>query len=79
MAHIISLSDGSKHTLLSEQDFYELVEDRMGSEALAYMKEIIGEMALLSQEQAEDVIEDLNNRYEALKEKYEKLKHERSK
>ena len=79
MAHIISLSDGSKHALLSEQDFYELVEDRMGSEALAYMKEIIGEMALLSQEQAEDVIEDLNNRYEALKEKYEKLKHERSK
>lgn len=79
MAHIIKLPDGSKHTLLSEQDFYELVEEQMGSEALAYLKEIIGEMALLSQEQAEDVIEDLNNRYEALKEKYEKLKHERSK
>ena len=78
MAHVLKLKDGSFHTLLTEQDFYELVEETMGSEARKYLLEIIEDTAYLVQDQAEETYEELEEKYEELKEKYESLKHERS-
>lgn len=72
MAHVLRLKDGSTHTCLSEKDFYELVEEQMGSEAREYLTEIVEDTALLVQEQAEEAYEEIEEKYEELKEKYEK-------
>ena len=77
MAHVLKLKDGSFHTCLREKDFYELVEDQMGSEARKYLLEIIEDTAYLVQDQVEETYEELEEKYEELKEKYEALKKER--
>ena len=77
MAHVLRLKDGSFHTCLNVQDFYELVEETMGSEARKHLIEIVEDTAYLVQDQAEETYEELEEKYEELKEKYETLKKER--
>ena len=67
---VIKLLDGSTRTVLTERDFYDLVEERMGDEARAYLEGIIKDTALLVQEQADENYGELEERYEELKAKY---------
>ena len=70
---VIKLLDGSTLTLLTGQDFFDLVEERMGDEARAYLTDLIEEATLLVQEQADEAYEELEKRYEELKAKYKAL------
>lgn len=70
---VIKILDGSTHTILTERDFFDLVEERMGDEARAYLTDLIKEATLLVQEQADENYGELEERYEELKAKYKAL------
>ena len=76
MAHVITLPDGSIHTCLTEQDFYDLVEERMGKEAVDYLRDLIADTVLASEQSAREEYEKLDEEYKELEEKYDTLQED---
>ncbi len=73
MAHTLKLKDGSVHTCLTEQGFYDLVGTYTGKEAMDYVRDIIADTALMAQQADQEEYEKLNEEYTELEEKYKAL------
>ena len=76
MAHVLQLKDGRTYTCTCERDFYDLIEEYMGAEAVDYAKSLIEDTCLLVQESADEAYEEMESKYEILREEYKHLEEQ---